>query len=482
MTSKPNEIVMMHEESSSKSSNDCCGEEKKMSDGCGGADDQVVRNEKLPTDLMASREIIDYVIDINIYRHLLKIKILYLRKQFINYGLMYFNYIRPLTKTKFNNNRIIENRPNQNYRLLHSYNSLFLNETKRLLHVDQQTAFTFCKTIVTSSLEMLIDVGLINNLIHDTLWEKTLMCPVFKKGDRRKVKNYRGITLLNTGYKVLSLIILKRLERYAEETIGEYQSGFRKGRSTIDHIFVVRQLMEKHYEYAKDLHMVFVDYKQAYDSVNREKLWEALKTFRIPLKIIKMVQLCNSETYSKVKIGNEVSMAFEIKSGLRQGDAMSPILFNMALESVVREMSNGDAWSPHRGLLLAYADDIIITGNTRTEVQMNLKKLMKASKNMGLLVNEEKMKCMAITRRSEDSSNLKVENKEFEQVKEFKYLGVTLNNKNIMHEEINVRLNAANRCYFAMETIFKSKLISKNVKEKLYISYIRPVLTYACAT
>jgi len=240
--------------------------------------------------------------------------------------------------------------------------------------------------------------------------------------------------------------------------------------------------MEKHYEYAKDLHMVFVDYKQAYDSVNREKLWEALKTFGIPLKIIKMVQLCNSETYSKVKLGNEVSMAFEIKSGLRQGDAMSPILFNMALESVVREMSNGDAWSPHRGLLLAYADDIIITGNTRTEVQMNLKKLMKASKNMGLLVNEEKTKYMAITRRSEDSSNLKVENKEFEQVKEFKYLGVTLNNKNIMHEEINVRLNAANRCYFAMETIFKSKLISKNVKEKLYISYIRPVLTYACAT
>lgn len=51
---------------------------------------------------------------------------------------------------------------------------------------------------------------------------------------------------------------------------------------------------------------------------------------------------------------------------------------------------------------------------------------------------------MAITRRSEDSSNFKVENKGFEQVKEFKYLGVTLNNKNIMHEEINVRLNAAN--------------------------------------
>ncbi|XP_050444050.1 uncharacterized protein LOC126847716 [Adelges cooleyi] len=154
----------------------------------------------------------------------------------------------------------------------------------------------------------------------------------------------------------------------------------------------------------------------------------------------------------------------------------------MALESVVRKMSNREAWSLDRGLLLAYADDIIITGNTRAEVQMNMKKLMKASKNIGLVVNAEKIKYMVVTRGPEDSSNLKIENNDFEQVKEFRYLGVTLNNKNIMHEEINVRLNAANRCYFAMETLFKSKTLSKKFKEKLYVSYIRPVLTYACAT
>jgi len=91
---------------------------------------------------------------------------------------------------------------------------------------------------------------------------------------------------------------------------------------------------------------------------------------------------------------------------------------------------------------------------------------MKASKNMGLVVNAEKTKYMIVTRGSEDNSNLKVENNEFGKVKEFKYLGVTLNNKNIIHEEINVRLNAANQCYFAMEILFKLITISKNVKEK----------------
>jgi hypothetical protein len=84
-----------------------------------------------------------------------------------------------------------------------------------------------------------------------------------------------------------------------------------------------------------------------------------------------------------------------------------------------------------------------------------MKKLITASKTMGLAVNAEKKKYMVVIRGSEDSSKLKVRNNEFEQVKEFKYLGVILNNKNIMHEEVNVRLNAVNRCYFAMETLFK---------------------------
>lgn len=91
---------------------------------------------------------------------------------------------------------------------------------------------------------------------------------------------------------------------------------------------------------------------------------------------------------------------------------------------------------------------------------------------MGLVVNSEKTKYMVMTRGPEDWSNIKVENDELEQVEEFKYLRVTLNNKNITHEEINVRLNAANRYYFAKETLFKSKIIQKKNQNKLYISYI----------
>lgn len=90
-------------------------------------------------------------------------------------------------------------------------------------------------------------------------------------------------------------------------------------------IFTVKQLVEKHYEFDYDLHLLFIDYKQAYDLINREVLWDTLITFGIPAKIVKIIKLCKNKTRCKVK------------TGLRQGDALSPILFNIALEMVVRK-------------------------------------------------------------------------------------------------------------------------------------------------
>jgi len=117
-----------------------------------------------------------------------------------------------------------------------------------------------------------------------TDWNMEIICPIFKKGDPVKVENYRGISLLDTRYKVLSLTILSRLEKYATDIIGEYQSEFIRGKSTTNHIFTIRQIMEKYYEYNKELHMVFVDFKQAYHSINRDQQSIALANLGIPNK------------------------------------------------------------------------------------------------------------------------------------------------------------------------------------------------------
>jgi len=90
-----------------------------------------------------------------------------------------------------------------------------------------------------------------------------IICPIFKKGDRRLCNNYRPITLLNVVYKIFAILLHNRICTVVEHKIGEYQMGFRPNRSTIDNIFIIRQIYEKCHEYTIELYNVFVDFKQA---------------------------------------------------------------------------------------------------------------------------------------------------------------------------------------------------------------------------
>ena len=97
-------------------------------------------------------------------------------------------------------------------------------------------------------------------------------------------------------YKILSNILLSRLIPYAKEIIGDHQCGFRRNRSTIDHIFCIRQILEKKWEYNEEVHQLFMDFKEAYDSVRREVLYKILNEFGIPRKLVRLIKTSLSET------------------------------------------------------------------------------------------------------------------------------------------------------------------------------------------
>jgi len=168
-------------------------------------------------------------------------------------------------------------------------------------------------------------------------WKESVIVPIYKKGDKTDCSYCRGISLLPATYKILSIILLSRLTPYAEEIIGDHQCEFRRNRSTADHTLCIRQIRERGGgAYNEALHQLCTDFKKAYDSVRREVLYNILIEFGIHMKMARLIKMCLPETYGRVRVGKVLSDVFPIRDGLKQGDALSPLLFNIALEYAIR--------------------------------------------------------------------------------------------------------------------------------------------------
>jgi hypothetical protein len=140
-------------------------------------------------------------------------------------------------------------------------------------------------------------------------WKESIV-PIYKKGDKADCSNCRGTSLLSTVYKILCKIMLSRLTPYAEEIIRDHQCGFLHNRSTTNHIFCVCQILEKKWEYNAAVHQLFIDVKNAYDSVRREVLYNILIEFSVHMKLVRLMKMCLSESNSRIRIGRHLSDVF----------------------------------------------------------------------------------------------------------------------------------------------------------------------------
>lgn len=317
-------------------------------------------------------------------------------------------------------------------------------------------------------------------------WKTGLICPIpiYKKGDKLNCTNYRGISLLNIAYKVFSNILLQKLSEYTEEIIGEYQCGFWKNRSITDQIFVMRQIMEKCYEHNINLHLLFIDFQKAFDSVYQEGLYWYMERKGIPKKLIKLTQMTLSSARAKVLVDGRCGDQFELNRGVRQGDTLSATLFNIALHRILEKIATSGTIASKSKQICAYADDVVfIARNERTLKEMYIE-LQMEGKKMGLEINVDKTKYMQMTTNiaRQNRNDLTVENSSFQNVTIFTYLGAEINSENKTGEEIQRRIMAGNKAYSANIKLITSRSLSRATKVKIYKTLIRPVVTYGAET
>lgn len=254
-------------------------------------------------------------------------------------------------------------------------------------------------------------------------WKRALLTYLYKgKGPRLSSNNYRGISLLSVCSKVYVNIIIARLRPTLDPSLHEAQCGFRPGRSTIDQILTMRRLTELSRAYKRPLYAAFIDYQKAFDCINRSALWAVLASRHVDPHLLTLLRDLYDGCEGEVAVQGAKSAPFPMRTGVRQGCALSPMLFNVYIDHIARTALDTPEMQAHgfpftyaidgqlhpplppsahvsmitvgRITFLLYADDIVILSDSAAGLEALLHNLESVSTDWAMTVNYEKTKAM----------------------------------------------------------------------------------------
>ena len=291
--------------------------------------------------------------------------------------------------------------------------------------------------------------------------------------------------------KLYNKMLLNRLVPFVGPLLRKNQNGFRRGRTTLSQILCLRRLLEEAQASNRDLALVFVDFSKAFDSVDREKMFEILKLYGIPDKIISAIRVLYTDTSSTILTTDGETPPFSINAGILQGDTLAPFLFIIVVDYVLRMSvdsisSKGFEIKPRRSTRhpaqyltdTDFADDIALISESLVNAQSLLQSLEQASNCVGLYLNEKKTEYVNKCNNDSDFIIKTIQDKILNMVSDYVYLGSFISSS---EKDFLTRKGKAWAACNAMNKLWSSCL-DRNFKLRIFKTAIEPILLYGSET
>ena len=321
-------------------------------------------------------------------------------------------------------------------------------------------------------------------------WSYSVVLPLYKKGDANDPNNYRGISLCNACSKLYSAIINNRLQTWVKDNniTGEYQAGFKKDYSTIDHMFTLVAFVQKQFSLNRKLYVAFIDFEKAFDSINRCILWRILVKNGVNGKMFRCIKSMYSNVKCKVRSGASLSDCINCTAGVKQGDICSPILFSIYINELTLEIcrygKHGANWYAEllELFILLLADDVMLMSETVVGLQNQLNYLCKVSTELQLKVNMAKSNIIVFRKGGYLAAreHWVCNGVEMPVVNVYKYLGIFFSTKLSFTFACKDLASRAKRALLAvLQKLRQFDNQSFEIFIKLFDSQIQPVVQYA---
>jgi len=345
---------------------------------------------------------------------------------------------------------------------------------------------------------LLFNVVLESGIIPDS-WSIGVIKPLYKgKGDKNNVDNYRGITLLSCISKLFTACINSRINKFLDENglLGEEQAGFRKGYSTVDHIFSLHAIIEIYKALNKKLYCAFVDFKKAYDGIHRSLLWKKLLSYQINGKVLNVIKNLYAHAKSCV-CTKQCSTFFLSNIGLRQGENLSPILFALFLNDlqmhvsqvynglnelkdvILHNLSDDDVEVFVKLYILLYADDTVIMAESEKELQRALDGMYEYCVDNKLVVNANKTKIVIFARGKVRKYPIFLFGDDVIEVNDtYPYLGILFNYNGRFQKGEKKLYEQAQRAMFNVLSKCRKMFLPIDICVELFDQLVLPILLY----